>query len=60
MVIETTAALETLLTNSDVDLGLPMSMVVPPYQAQYLRFGEVATRNLKVPARPFNASRSTV
>lgn len=50
MVIETTAALETLLTNSDVDLGLPMSMVVPPYQAQYLRFGEVATRYLKVPA----------
>ncbi len=50
MVIETTAALETLLTNSDVDLGLPMSMVVPPYQAQYLCFGEVATRYLKVPA----------
>jgi hypothetical protein len=38
MVIETTAALETLLTNSDVDLSLPMSMVAPPYRAQYLRF----------------------
>ena|GEM_PF-1502312 len=50
MVIEATAALETLLTNSDVDLSLPMSMVVPPYQAQYLRFGEVAMRYLKVPA----------
>lgn len=30
MVIETTAALETLLTNSDLDLSLPMSMVAPP------------------------------
>jgi hypothetical protein len=50
MVIETTAALETLLTNSDVDLSLPMSMVAPPYRAQYLRFGEVAMRYLKVPA----------
>jgi hypothetical protein len=49
-VIETTAALETLLTNSDVDLSLPMSMVAPPYRAQYLRFGEVAMRYLKVPA----------
>jgi hypothetical protein len=50
MVIETTAALETLLTNSDVDLSLPMSMVAPPYRAQYLRFGEAAMRYLKVPA----------
>ena len=49
MVIETTAALETLLTNSDVDLSLPMSMVAPPYRAQYLRFGEAAMRCLKVP-----------
>jgi hypothetical protein len=49
MVIETTAALETLLTNSDVDLSLPMSMVAPPYRAQYLRFGEAAMRYLKVP-----------
>lgn len=48
-VIEATAALETLLANSDVDLSLPMSMVAPPYRAQYLRFGEVATRYLKVP-----------
>jgi hypothetical protein len=49
-VIETTAALETLLTNSDVDLSLPMSMVAPPYRAQYLRFGDAAMRYLKVPA----------
>ncbi|MCS0592636.1 hypothetical protein ACFQ09_08230 [Massilia norwichensis] len=48
-VIEATAALETLLANSDVDLSLPMSMVAPPYRAQYLRFGEVAMRYLKVP-----------
>lgn len=48
-VIEATTALETLLANSDVDLSLPMSMVAPPYRAQYLRFGEVATRYLKVP-----------
>lgn len=48
-VIEATAALETLLANSDVDLSLPMSMVAPPYRAQYLRFGETATRYLKVP-----------
>jgi hypothetical protein len=49
MVIETTSALETLLTNSDVDISLPMSMVAPPYRAQYLRFGEAAMRYLKVP-----------
>jgi hypothetical protein len=49
-VIEATPALETLLTNSDVDLNLPMSMVALPYRAQYLRFGEVAMRYLKVPA----------
>jgi hypothetical protein len=48
-VIEATPALETLLANSDVDLTLPMSMVAPPYRAQYLRFGEVAMRYLKVP-----------
>ncbi|WP_305824612.1 hypothetical protein [Massilia brevitalea] len=48
-VIESTPALETLLANSDVDLSLPMSMVVPPYRAQYLRFGDTATRYLKVP-----------
>jgi len=48
-VIEATPALETLLANSDVDLSLPMSMVAPPYRAQYLRFGEVAMRYLKVP-----------
>lgn len=48
-VIEATPALETLLTNSDVDLSLPMSIVAPPYPAQYLRFGEVAQHYLKVP-----------
>ena len=48
-VIEATPALETLLANSDVDLSLPMSMIVPPYRAQYLRFGDTATRYLKVP-----------
>jgi hypothetical protein len=49
-VIEATPALETLLANSDVDLSLPMSMVAPPYQAQYLRFGDAAMRYLGVPA----------
>lgn len=48
-VIEATAALETLLTNSDVDTSLPMSMVAPPYPAQYLRFGEAAMHYLTVP-----------
>lgn len=48
-VIEATPALETLLANSDVDLNLPMSMVAPPYRAQYLRFGDVAMRHLNVP-----------
>lgn len=48
-VIEATPALETLLAHSDVDLSLPMSMVAPPYRAQYLRFGDVAMRSLKVP-----------
>jgi hypothetical protein len=47
-VIAATTALETLLANSDVDLSLPMSMVAPPYRAQYLRFGEVAMWYLKV------------
>ena len=49
-VIETTPALETLLTNSDVDLSLPMSLVAPPYRAQYLRFGQAAMQYLTVPA----------
>lgn len=48
-VIEATEALETLLANSDVDISLPMSMVAPPYRAQYLRFGETAMRYLNVP-----------
>lgn len=34
-VIEATPTLETLLTNSDVDLSLSMSIVAPPYRAQY-------------------------
>jgi hypothetical protein len=49
-VIEATPALESLLVNSDVDLGLPMSMVAPPYAAQYLHFGELAMRHLTPPA----------
>lgn len=49
-VIEATPTLETLLANSDVDLSLPMSMVAPPYRAQYLRFGDAASQLLKVPA----------
>ncbi|TFW34621.1 hypothetical protein [Massilia horti] len=40
---------EIRLTNSDIDLSLPMSMVGPPYAAQYLRFGDTAMRYLKVP-----------
>jgi hypothetical protein len=32
-----------------MDLDLPMKMVAPPYQAQYLRFGPQAARYLKVP-----------
>lgn len=48
-VIEATPALESLLTNSDVDLDLPMSMVAPPYAAQYLRFGDLAMSHLKAP-----------
>ena len=49
-VIEATPALESLLANSDVDLSLPMSMVAPPYAAQYLHFGELAMHYLKTPA----------
>jgi hypothetical protein len=45
-VIEATPALETLLAHSDIDLALPMSMVVPPFAAQYLRFGPEVTRLL--------------
>jgi hypothetical protein len=48
-VIEATPALETLLTNSDIDLSLPMSMVAPPYPAQYLRFGQAVMQHLKIP-----------
>jgi hypothetical protein len=48
-VIEATPVLETLLTNSDVDLKLPMNMVAPPYCAQYLKFGSQAAQQLKVP-----------
>ena len=49
-VIEATPALEPLLANSDVDLSLPMSMVAPPYAAQYLHFFELAMRHLTPPA----------
>jgi len=49
-VIEATPALESLLVNSDVDLTMPMSMVAPPYAAQYLHFGELAMRHLTPPA----------
>lgn len=52
-IIEATPALETLLLNSDMDLGLPMRMVVPPYAAQYLRFGPEAVRHLKTPDSDF-------
>jgi hypothetical protein len=48
-VIEATPALESLLTNSDVDLNLPMSMVAPPYAAQYVRFGDLAMSHLEAP-----------
>lgn len=48
-IIEATPALETLLLDSDMDLGLPMKMVAPPYAAQFLRFGPEAARPLKVP-----------
>ena len=53
-VIEATPGLETLLAHSDIDLALPMSMVVPPFAAQYLRFGPEATRLLRqpMPERP--------
>jgi hypothetical protein len=49
-VIQATPALESLLVNSDVDLGFPMSTVAPPYAAQYLHFGELAMRHLTPPA----------
>lgn len=48
-VIEATPALETLLAHSDIDLALPMSMVVPPFAAQNLRFGQEATKLLPQP-----------
>jgi hypothetical protein len=47
--IEATPALEVLLTQSDVDPDLPLSMVIPPYSAQYLRFGEHAAQALPSP-----------
>ena len=39
-----------VLANSDVDLSLPMSLVAPPYRAEYLRFGETTMRYLMVPS----------
>lgn len=49
MVIQATPALEALLTHSDVDLNVPISMVVLPYPAQYLHLGSVASDHLKLP-----------
>ncbi|WP_332879471.1 hypothetical protein [Massilia sp. S19_KUP03_FR1] len=49
VVIDATPALETLLSHSDVDLSVPMSMVGLPYASQYLRFGPAASGSLKVP-----------
>lgn len=54
-VIEATPALETLLAHSDIDLALPMNMVVLPFAAQYLRFGAQATKFLPQPI-PTNPS----
>lgn len=48
-VIQATPALEASLTHSDVDLNVPISMVVLPYPAQYLHFGSVASDHLKLP-----------
>ncbi|MET3115812.1 hypothetical protein AAKU64_000015 [Undibacterium sp. GrIS 1.8] len=44
--IETTAALETLLTHADVDQAFPMGMLALPFAAQYLRFGDQAAHSL--------------
>lgn len=59
-VIEATPALETLLAHSDIDLALPMNMVVPPFAAQYLRFGAEATRFLPQPIPNNRVSSSMV
>ncbi|WP_332877054.1 hypothetical protein [Massilia sp. S19_KUP03_FR1] len=48
-VIQPTPSLEALLIHSDVDLNVPMSMVVLPYPAQYLHFRSVASEHLKLP-----------
>lgn len=44
--IEPTAGLEQLLTRSDLDSALPVHLLVPPYAAQYLRYGPVARQVL--------------
>ena len=49
VMIDATPALETLLTHSDVDLNVPMSMVGLPYASQYLCFGSAASAFLKLP-----------
>lgn len=47
--IEPTPSLETLLLRSDLEQGLPMGMVIPPFNAQYVRFGAEAARLLLPP-----------
>jgi hypothetical protein len=42
--IETTPALESFLTKSNVDLNLPVGMVAPPYHASALGNGALAER----------------
>lgn len=48
-IIESTPALETLLTHADVDVTLPMGMFAPPFAAQYVHFGPEAARVLRCP-----------
>jgi hypothetical protein len=48
-IIESTPALETLLTHSDLDVALPMGMFAPPFAAQYLHFGAEAAKALRCP-----------
>jgi hypothetical protein len=50
--IEGTAALETLLLNSDIDRNLPLSMLALPYRAQYIRFGHAVGRAARLPDGP--------
>ena len=52
MQIDVTPALDSLLLNSDVDRQLPLSMLAPPYPAQYIRFSSVLAREIKLPDFP--------